>query len=191
MSTKEPVREASLGELSGLTLRANVAYAARCARRMQPLVELASDDPHREVKLGALETGIRVAEEYVRGTPLQLEQVIHAEKWASRLADEQQMESNYAAYAASHAARGTVYALRSGERADQDTFMEIVAAAFGASRVIMSNLPHPGPQLASAVLRADLVKLQEMRLGRAKEIGQTFDPSENGPLGPVWPNGMP
>jgi hypothetical protein len=120
-------------ELNGLPLRAIVAYAARCARRVQPLFNVDSLEAEHKT---AVEDAIRYAE-------------------------------GVAAAIDARAALGNVRAARAAN------------ASAAAS-----------PLLVEAA-RADFKKLRALKLGRFPNLGQSIDPSENDPLGRLWPNGEP
>ena len=55
-------------DLKKLPLRAIVAFAARCARRVESLSQLPADHPQREARRVAIENAIRLAEEIARGS---------------------------------------------------------------------------------------------------------------------------
>src|SRR5206468_10583972 len=54
--------------LRQLPLRAIVAFAARCARRVEPLAQLPEGDPRRETRREAVEAALRMAEAFARGS---------------------------------------------------------------------------------------------------------------------------
>ena len=58
----------TLDQLKVLPLRAIVAFAARCARRVEPLALLPEGDPRRESRREAVEAALRMAEAFARGT---------------------------------------------------------------------------------------------------------------------------
>src|SRR5205823_7648342 len=51
-----------------LPLRASVAFAARCARRIEPFAQLPQGNPQRESRREAIEAALRMAESFARGT---------------------------------------------------------------------------------------------------------------------------
>ena len=53
--------------LKALPLRAIVAFAARCARRVEPLAQLPEGHPQREDRRGAVEAALDMAEAFARG----------------------------------------------------------------------------------------------------------------------------
>jgi hypothetical protein len=57
----------TLEQLKGLPLRAIVAFAARCARRVEPLAQLPEGNPRRESRREAVEAALRMAESFARG----------------------------------------------------------------------------------------------------------------------------
>src|SRR5947209_2948538 len=54
--------------LKVLPLRAIVAFAARCARRVEPLTELPEGNPLRAGRREAVDAALRMAESFARGT---------------------------------------------------------------------------------------------------------------------------
>jgi hypothetical protein len=53
--------------VKALPLRATVAFAARCARRVEPLAQLPEGDPQRERRREAIEAPLRMAESFASG----------------------------------------------------------------------------------------------------------------------------
>jgi hypothetical protein len=87
--------------------------------------------------------------------------------------------------------RGALFAARSSPQADSDTFMEIVAAAFGASRVLLSNVPSWLKALLIKSLRADYDVLLSLTMEGASQEGPLVDVSETGPMGTLWQGKTP
>ena len=58
----------TLDQLKALPLRAIVAFAARCTRRVEPLAQLPEGDPQRESRRTAVDAALRMAESFARGT---------------------------------------------------------------------------------------------------------------------------
>ena len=59
----------SENEMGQLPLRALVAFAVRCARRVQPLFTLPDDHPEKQKHIAAVERASRTAEAFARGIP--------------------------------------------------------------------------------------------------------------------------
>src|SRR4051794_15211070 len=55
-------------DLKGLPLRAIVAFAARCARRVESIAQFPAGHPQREAHRVAIDSAIRLAEEVARGS---------------------------------------------------------------------------------------------------------------------------
>ena len=55
-------------DLKKLPLRAIVAFAARCARRVEPIAQFPAGDPQQEAHRVAIDDAIRLAEEIARGS---------------------------------------------------------------------------------------------------------------------------
>src|SRR5437764_8199587 len=103
METKEP-QAVTLNDLGELTLRANVAFAVRCAQRLRPRFKLPADAPRRREQLAAMDGAIRVAVAFCRGVPGETGQVAAAAR-AVLVVAEQAVGTGYVAYAAVHAAK--------------------------------------------------------------------------------------
>jgi hypothetical protein len=172
-----------------LTLRGNVAFAARCARRIRPLVHLRDDAPARAARLQALDAALQLAEDFARGeeVPAGLAQGVAAA--THEVAEDTYEVAGFAVYAPAHAVRGVFQAARAAQ--GEETFVEVIAAAFGASRGLVVNSGPGVEQFVLAALRADFEALLRLHLGRPGELGAPVDASEVGPLGTLWPAGTP
>src|SRR5437867_1906595 len=101
-------------DLKKLPLRAIVAFAARCARRVEPLALLPDDHPEKERCRSAVGDAIRLAEDFARGLPCTSLESVLGEVEASRAvaAGEVVRESAMAAVVrAAHAAASALRAL--------------------------------------------------------------------------------
>jgi hypothetical protein len=74
----------TVDQLKVLPLRAIVAFAARCARRVEPLAQLPEGDPRRETRREAFEAALRMAEAYASGTDVTPDESVVAAIDASR-----------------------------------------------------------------------------------------------------------
>lgn len=202
----------SLGAMQQLTLRAMVAYAARAARRVQPFFTLPDDDPKGPAHVAAVERAIRAAEEFARGTtaaPTDLKEANalfgHARfaplAFRGRdaiAADQGHRAGEAAAYAlrtANHAAKAT------GSGPDQEVldfdspahhdrpqdWSDLAWAAWHAWAVAAYWIIPANAEAAAVAAWSDFHRLQGLGLGRFPELGEPIDPSEDGPLGPLWP----
>ena len=89
------------------------------------------------------------------------------------------------------AAQAVVYSEEFLRNPGENDVIEVVAAAFGAGRVLAANVDTFMMDLVVAALLADVDKLVSMGHGTIPDLGPPIDPSENGPLGPLWPAGTP
>src|SRR4051812_12483563 len=71
-------------QLKALPLRAIVAFAARCARRVHPLAQLPEGNPRREGRREAVEAALRMAEAFARGEEVPPDESVVAAIDASR-----------------------------------------------------------------------------------------------------------
>jgi hypothetical protein len=190
--TTVATREITLQDLGALCLRATVAFAARCARRVRPgLAALPSDFPDRASALATVDAAIQSAEDYSFARINR-----HAEAEALAQAALAVAETAYpyrglAAYAAAHAARAAAEAIRGGERASDSVAMEVLASAYGANRVALTD--GTGQRLDDATaarirtaIFGDFTALQALACGSFRDLGDPVDSSDTGPLGPLW-----
>jgi hypothetical protein len=193
----DPAREVTLRDLGDLSMRATVAFAARCARRVRPpLDELPADFPNHDQALGTVDAAIEAAENYARaqmGRQADTEALAQA---AMNVAEATYPYGRLGAFAAAHAAKAAAEALRGGERASTEVVMEVVAFAYGANRVALTGgtggrLDEETDQLVRAAIFADYEKLRGLCAGTLYDMGDPVDPSEKGPLGPLWAHGVP
>jgi hypothetical protein len=186
-----PRRAVGLGDLAQLSLRANVAFALRCAQRLRPCFQLPADAVGRREQTAAVDGAIRVAAAFCRGLPAEAGRAAAAAQTAAIVAEETCEFTRFAGYAAVRAAEAVAYAEELDGDPSHSTFIKVVAAAFGAGRVLAANADANVQDLVVAALCADVDKLLEMAHGTSASLGQAFDPAEEGPLGVLWPAGMP
>jgi hypothetical protein len=186
----EPPREPALNELCSLTQTGLVAYAVRCARRMQPRFVLPPETPDADKMAAVVEAAIRWAEQYAAHGTGAIEDGARLAELALAVSEATSEHTDYAAYAAHHAVRGAVLAAQARQPADE-VYLEIVASGFGASRVLLANLPIWLRQQGAAVLRDDYDKIVRLALGQPPQQGMFLDATATGPLGPLWPGAAP
>ena len=187
----EDLREPSLNELCSLSVLGNVAFALRCARRMRPKFILPADAPDADKMTAFVDAALCWAEEYVGQGTGKREAAEHLANVTAAIAEATCDDTDFAAYATHHAARGVLLAAKAPEACDQETFMEIVASAYGSSRVLLANTPPWIRVQAVLALRADYVKLLELGIAAATQRGLLLDATEAGPLGGLWPGKTP
>ena len=192
-------------DLKKLPLRAIVAFAARCARRVESLSQLPADHPQREARRVAIDNAIRLAEEIARGSACaSVEPVVRAVE-ATQAISGNGVACECAAAAVAAAARtaATVWlALNEGE-GDRDTkrwtntpearsylshlanvTAEVVALdAFTAAVEAANAATYDDAFMRGAV--QDFEMLLGLHLGTYPQAGQAIDPSPDGPLGPL------
>jgi hypothetical protein len=203
-------------ELKLLPLSALVTFAARCARRVHGLFRLPDDHPGRREHEGAVTRAVETAERAAAIEPRRYSDVgaSLAAVHASAAADEaiavatgaQEGAVTIAAKTAAAAARaassaaqvvdaasaalgaeaakvgGTVFE-QFGERA--------VSAAKAASDYAVEAAAPFDASSVKLALAADYETLRHLGGGHFKNSGEPIDPSESGPLGPLWPDGEP
>jgi hypothetical protein len=168
--------------LGKLPPRAIVAYAARCARRVEPVYAAAMS--HREGLITAVGHAVLQAERFASGEANVLEDDLtaaaDAADRAAHMADATDATAR-AAHAAARAAHAAVSAAQDAPRAAH-------AAAFAAS---FAAFAAAGVADAAGFIRAANHDFQRLTdLARSGE-NVAISLAEDGPLGPLWPTGSP
>jgi hypothetical protein len=185
------VRAVGLNDLAELTLRANVAFAVRCAQRIRPCFRLPEESARRREQLAAVDAAIRVATAFCLGLPSEPGRAAAAARAAGVVAEETCEWTSYAGYGAVRAAEAAAHAEAVAAKASDSGIMEVVAATFGAGRVLAANVDNFSHDQVVSALLADFQKLLSLARGNCGDLGPVIDPSEDGPLGSLWPAGTP
>jgi hypothetical protein len=192
-------------DLKKLPLRAIVAFAARCAQRVESLAQLPPDHPQREARRLAIENAIRLAEDVARSsTCASVEAVVRAVD-ATRAISAEGIACENSAAAAAAAARtaASVWFALNPVESDRDkdrwehtpearnyvSHLQSVSAdlvamdAFTAAVEAADAVAYSDEFMRGAV--HDYETLLGLKLGTYPEAGQPIDPSPGGPLGPL------
>ena len=180
-------------ELKKLPLLAIVAYAVRCARRAQPIFAAI---PNLATHGAAVEQAISFAERFCVGKDLNAA-VDAVERAAERAADAAAVARQFAGGNAAALAAGAAQAAAQATAAVEDSWADpntadrvVRAATYAAGRASRA-VAADRCAAVSAAARADYDRLRSLNLGTYPELGQPIDPTETGPLGPLWPEGPP
>jgi hypothetical protein len=190
MQSNQP-RVVGLNDLGQLTVRANVAFAVRCAQRIRPCFQLPENHPRRREHMAAIDSAIGVAAAFCQGQALDPGRAAAAAELAEAIAEATYQTTNYAAFGAVRAAEAAAHAEAWVRNPSSSEAIQIVAAAFGAARVLAANADMFSHNTVADALYADMEKLQTLGPGACEELGPPIDPTEEGPLGPLWPAGVP
>src|SRR5580704_16166781 len=175
-------------DLKQLPLRALVAYAARCARRVQS--EYAPDpaNPESAACVEAIENAIRIAEQVAADEEPDADLFAQAEEAAVKamiLVSGEENGNSSAAYAANAAyaaidAASAVRSVADGEdlNAVGDKVADAAAIAYDAAAAIRDDVPRAA--------RLDWEMLHRMHLGKFPAVGEKVNPAESGILGPLF-----
>jgi hypothetical protein len=193
----------TLEQLKELPLRAIVAFAARCARRVEPLAQLPEGNAQRESRREAVEAAIRMAESFARGTDAPPDESVVAAIDASREAggETANVDAVSAIAQAAHAAASAAHARPQAEEnrtPGERTFeagrslgalthvtADLAAMnAYTAAAAAFLSVGYRNEDFVDSALR-DYHKLVRLELGRYPELGAPVDPSPGGPLGPL------
>src|SRR5580698_10630440 len=178
----------SATDLKQLPLRALVAYAARCARRVQSQYALPEGHPETAACQAALDAAIRVAEQFASGEEPSAESIAQAEEATVRAILQVSGDDNgnpVAAYAA-NAAYATIDAATAGVAAlsasdplpAAEKVADAAAIAFETASAIRDDVVRPA--------KLDFEMLHRMHLGKFPGIGEPINPAETGILGPLF-----
>jgi hypothetical protein len=190
-------------QLKVLPLRAIVAFAARCARRVEPLAQLPEGNPQRESRREAVEAALRMAESFARGTDVAPDESVVAAIDACRDAGGE-LACAAAASAIAQAAHAAASAWHAGPQAEESgapgkhmieagrvlgTATHLTADlaamnAYTAAAEAFVSVGYSNEHFVDSALR-DYDKLVRLDLGRYPEPGNPVDPSPGGPLGPL------
>ena len=186
----------TVDELKTLTLRAMVAYAVRCARRVQPLYWQVREVTHREKHEAAIETASTIAERFCRGEPIVAAAAADAARAAEAAADaadtaEAAAEAAEAAAEAARAVRAAADDARAADARAADAARAARAAFASATASTTAATAKAVGKAAVAAARADYYRLVSLNLEGYPDLGPPIDPTENGPLGPLWSAGPP
>src|SRR5580704_2897916 len=178
----------SATDLKQLPLRALVAYAARCARRVQSQYALPEGHEEAAACQAALDGAIRIAEQFAAGEEPSAESVAQAEEATVRamilVSGDENGNSTAAyaanaAYAAIDAATAGLAAMHSDDpQAAADKVADAAAIAFDAATAIRDDV--------ARAANLDWEMLHRMHLGKFPKVGEAVNPSEKGILGPLF-----
>jgi len=186
----EPVITAE--ELKKLSRRGMAAFAARCARRVQPLFDV-------QERVKAVRKAIEVAENFAKGgvgNPDEAYAAAKATEGSKGHPESREVTSPGSSRSISasgpsetaEAAREAAgYAARTGSFYDLGAPTYAAAAAAAAAKAAAAV----GDGRAATAAKFDHEKLLKLHHVAFPEIGDPIDPSESGPLGPLWPDGKP
>jgi hypothetical protein len=194
----------NLDQLKVLPMRAIVAFAARCARRVEPLAQLPEGDARGEARREAVEAALRLAEAFARGSDAPPDESVLAAIDASRDAGDESAASS-AASAAAQAAHAAASAWHAGPQVVREDgpsgehttrggkALGVVAHvtadlaamnAYSAAAGAFLSVGYHNEDFVTAAL-SDYDRLVRLNLGRYPEPGDPVDPSPGGPLGPL------
>jgi len=179
------IPDLGLSDFAGVPPRGNVAIAVRCALRLSKLFQLPDDFAERGGCQSTYDAAVARALAYAKGgvdSGERLKELIDA---TYQMADLTEEVTNYAGYAAAHAVQAVGHAREiTGENSGMRA-MQLIASTFGACRVLIQSGRSMGTDAGIVAVRADLAALKTV------PVAAGIDPTEAGPLGPLWPEGAP
>jgi hypothetical protein len=188
-------------DLKKLPLRAIVALAARCARRVEYLALLPDGHPDLERSRTAIDNAIRLGEDFARGSSCRGVESVIREVEACRAAAQGDYVRETAVAAVVRAAHAAASALDALGMRDEPAEVSVMGTrspnpfphladieadlaardAFTAAVDAAGALGHADRFVHGAVL--DFEELMKLDLGSYPEAGRPIDPSPTGPLG--------
>jgi hypothetical protein len=171
-----------------LPLFAQLAFAARCARRVVNLFRLQINHPDLATCCKSLGTAVRLTELFAGGNDVDAAELATAEAGILRAvaaATEMQPPNDRSAAAAksAHAALCAVKAALDA-RGSQSPAEGAVGVAM-AAKIARDSASAADENLARSA-RNDWEKLHQMSLGHFPDFGEPIDPGENGRLGSLF-----
>jgi hypothetical protein len=195
----------TVDHLKQLPLRAIVAFAARCARRVEHLALLPEGHPQRDRRREAVEGALRMAEGFARASTTTLELSAIEAIEANRNVAGTPLCCDNAVAAAAEAARAAAggwhfIGTREHERNEPRELKTVRARkylgdlehatadlaaldAFTAAAEAFRSVGYHNDAFVAAAL-GDYDRLLRLKLGSYPELGDPVDPSPGGPLGP-------
>ena len=192
-------------DLKKLPLRAIVAFAARCARRVEPIAQFPAGHPQQEARRLAIDNAIRLAVEIARGSASASAEPVLQALEATRAVSGAGVGCECAVAAAAAAARtaATVWLVLNPGEGDRDadrwtntpearSYLSHLANV--TADVVALDAFTAAVEAADAVARDDTFmrgaiqdyeRLLGLHLGTYPQAGQPIDPSPVGPLGPL------
>jgi hypothetical protein len=197
--------EFTVEHLEKLPLRAIVAFAARCARRVEPHAQLPEGHPQKESRRVAVEAALLIAEAFAKGSVTRPDESVVAAVDASQRVAGGAPGSEDATAAAAKAAHAALTAWHASfQHADEGGPEETHTPE---ARKFLGDLAHVTADLAAldaftAALNAfvsvglqnedfvraalgDYEALVKLKLGHYPDPGSPIDPTPGGPLGPL------
>ncbi len=202
IEVKMVIPKYKLDDFKKLPLRAIVAFAAHCARRVEQLAIPPDDHPEHGRCASAVRDAIQMAEDFARGSSCApCESVIPAIE-ASRDTVRGALVRDHAISAVVHAAHTVATALDAATLEAEpeekhlfkpptrpfahlaDVTAELAAlGAFTAAVAASDAVGYSDGFIRGAV--GDYERLLSLNLGSYPQAGRPIDPSPNGPLGPL------
>lgn len=202
----------TLEDLKTLPLRAMVAFAVRCARRVEHLAQLPEGDERREQRCVAIDGALRLAEAVARGDACPSAETVVQEIDIIRQAVDVAPNCASAVAAAARVAHAAASLLTLIERAVEDQDMPQSArnaethkflgalesstadltamSAYTAAAEAYDAVGLANEHLVAASLN-DYDKLCRLGLGHYPEPGEPIDASPSGPLGAILGSDQP
>jgi hypothetical protein len=202
----EAITQLTVDKLKKLPIRAIVALAARCARRVEPLAQLPEGHPTREIRRQAVEAALGMADRFAKGEPCPHPDPIVRAADVSRRAAGGGDRSALAAGAVAETAHAVAAACLAYDPAEPGRIRHVydesdeVRKVHGRGRQAMLDLAALSAFTAAAdgvaavglhyetyvsAALNDYEKLLRLDLGEYPDLGEPVDPSTQGPLGPL------
>lgn len=177
--------DVSMVDLADLPSRGSLAIAVRCVHRLAPCFQLPADFEDRDACQSIYDAALARATHFAAGGADDGERLEELVQVAYQMAELTAEATHYGGYAVAHAVQAVVHAREVDAGAEGNRKMQLVAAVFGACRVVIQRCRSLGSEAGLIALRADLETLKDV------PCAPGIDPSDSGPLGSYWPDGPP
>jgi|GEM_PF-3876448 len=177
-------------DLKQLPLRASVALAARCAMRIQPLVNFIGQESRKLKSADLASQAIEFAAAFASGDKVKTKDALQCEEQiakciaASRKDETTEKVGILAANCIYSTVNATNLCIQSIDAKDCE---KIAAKAIQAVSVSIESAANSDNSVERATI-LDYVTLSRMHLGNFPMFGESCDPFESGYLGPLFDN---
>ena len=179
------VPDLSLADFADIPPRGNVALAVRCALRLDRFFRLPADFEDREACQSIYDAALARATAFASGAADDGDRLKDLIAAAYQMAELTTDLTDYAGYAVARAVEAVGFAREFDGENGSINAMNLVCSTFGACRVLIQRGRSLGSDAGIVAIRADLNAIKDVF------VAPGVDPSENGPLGSFWPEGVP
>lgn len=178
----------SSNALNDLPLRAQLAFAARCARRVINRFRLQTNHPDLALCCKSLGAAIRLAESFAAGDEVDADDLATAEEGTLRavVASSEMRPANDAAAYAANATYAALCAVKAALEIEQGDSPGTAAERVTEAVLIARDAAIAADDNVARSARLDVELLHQTSLGHFPDFGEPVDCGETGLLGPLF-----